>query len=236
MNSVTINGYNLQSEYGLVLPSYDIPAPEPFLYMVAVDGHDGLVDLSNAFGRTFFKNREWNLNFKLPNPSANWHTTFSSVLSRFHGKRVPFIFDDDSTHTWIGRITVDRFNSNQGEGNLALNISSEPYKYNQTATEKTETVSGTKTITLSNADMPVCPIITVSSEMQITFTGVTDPAASGLVGYGIVGQMTVGANSTITATITGTAQIPQFVIPQGGTTVSVTGNGTIKFTYTEGLL
>jgi hypothetical protein len=76
----------------------------------------------------------------------------------------------------------------------------------------------------------------VSSDMTIKFSGVTDPAARGLVGIGIVGQMVVGYDGYITATITGTAKIPQFLIPQGGTTVVVTGNGTIKFTYQEGLL
>ena len=235
MNSVSFNGYNLKT-LGLVLPEYEIPAPQPYLYMDEVEGRDGLVDLSNAFGRVFYQNRDWVLDFKLPNPSANWHTVMSTVSSKLHGKRLPFIFDDDPNYYWNGRITVDRYNSSKGEGNLSVIISSDPYKYKLLPTEVTKTVSGATSITLDNADMPVCPIMEVSSEMQITFTGITDPAASGLVGYGIVGQMTVGLNSQVTATISGTAKIPQFVIPQGGTTVTVTGNGTIKFTYQEGLL
>lgn len=237
MNSCTINGYNLNDEYGLVLPEYEIPAPEPFLYMQAVDGHDGLVDLSNAFGRVYYKNRDWTLEFKLFDPSVNWHTISSQVNGRFHGKQLTFRFDDDPEYYWVGRISTQGFVSDQGEGTMTVDISTQPYKYKLTPTTVTQTVSGTTSITLPNADMWVCPNITVSSEMSITFQGVTDPAASGLVGQGIVGQMVVGADgSTVTATISGNAKIPQFLIPQGGTVVSVTGSGTITFTYQEGVL
>ena len=119
---------------------------------------------------------------------------------------------------------------------MPIEISSQPYKYKLTPTTATFTVSGETSITLDNADMWTCPTMTVSSEMSIKFQGVTDPAASGLVGTGVVGQMIVGNDGYTTATITGTAKIPQFLIPQGGTTVVVTGNGTITFTYQEGVL
>lgn len=234
--SVTINGYNLQTQWGLVLPVYDIPTPEPFLYLQAVEGRDGLVDLSNAFGRVFYKNREWSLDFKLFDPSVNWHTISSQVNSKFHGKKLNFVFDDDPNYYWVGRITNGAYSSNEGEGTMPIEISSQPYKYKLTATEVTKTVSGETSITLDNADMWTCPVMTVSSQMTIKFLGVTDPAASGLVGTGVVGQMIVGNDGYTTATITGTAKIPQFLIPQGGTTVTVTGSGTIKFTYQEGLL
>lgn len=236
MNSVTINGYNLRDTFGLVLPEYDIPSPSPFLYMQSVEGRDGLVDLSNAFGRVYYKNRDWKLDFKLFDPSVNWHTISAQVNSKFHGKRFVFIFDDDPNYYWIGRITNGAYSSNGGEGTMPLAISSQPYKYKMNPTTLTFTVSGATEITLPNADMWTTPTMTVSSQMQIAFSGVTDPAASGLVGYGVVGQMVVGADSTITATISGTAKIPQFIIPSGGTVVTVTGNGTITFTYQEGVL
>lgn len=236
MNSVTINGYNMQEEYGLVLPEYEIPTPEPFLYMQTVDGRDGLVDLSNAFGRVYYKNRNWDLKFKLPDPTVNRHTLSSQVNGRFHGKRFIFVFDDDPNYYWVGRLTNGALSSVQGEATFPLSISSQPYKYKLNQTTVTATVSGSTDITLPNGDMWTCPTITVSSEMQITFMGINDPAASGLVGQGVVGQMVVGSDNRTTATITGTAKIPQFLIPQGGTVVTVTGNGTITFTYQEGLL
>ena len=237
MNSITINGYNLQEEYDLYLPEYDIPAPEPFLSMIAVEGHDGLVDLSNAFGRVYYKNREWDLKLKHFDPTVNWHTISAQVNSRFHGKSLTLRFDDDPEYYWVGRIKNGAYSSSKGEGTFPITISTQPYKYKLNPTTVTKTVSGTTSITLPNADMWVCPNITVSSQMSITFQGITDPAASGIVGQGIVGQMVVGADgTTVTATISGNAKIPQFLIPQGGTVVSVTGSGTIKFTYQEGVL
>ena len=235
MNSVSINGYNLD-QLGLFLPEYAIPTPQPFLYLQAVEGRDGLVDLSNAFGRVYYKNRDWTLDMKHFDPSTNWHTIASQVNGRFHGKKLTFIFDNDPNYYWLGRFTVGAYVSDQGEGTLPIGISTQPYKYKLNPTEKTFTVSGETTINLPNADMWTCPTMQVSSDMTIKFSGVTDPAARGLVGIGIVGQMVVGYDGYITATITGTAKIPQFLIPQGGTTVVVTGNGTIKFTYQEGVL
>lgn len=236
MNSVTINGYNLNTQWGLVLPVYDIPTPEPYLYLEEVEGRDGLVDLSNAFGRVFYRNRDWILDFKLFDPTVNWHTISAQVNSKFHGKRLVFTFDDDPNFYWVGRITNGAYSSNQGEGTMPIEISSNPYKYKLSPTTVTKTVSGETSIALDNADMWTCPVMTVSSTMTIKFQGVTDPAASGLVGTGVVGQMVVGADGYTTATITGTAKIPQFLIPQGGTNVVVTGSGTITFTYQEGVL
>lgn len=235
MNSVSINGTSL-STHGLYLPSYEIPSPEPYLYLVQVEGRDGLVDLSEAFGRVYYKNRDWSLDFVCVDPTVNWHTISSSVNSLCHGRKFSFRFDNDPDYYWIGRITNKDYASDQGEGNYTINISSQPYKYKNSATTVTKTVSGDTSITLSNADMWTCPTMTVSSQMTITFRDINDPAASGIIGSGIVGQMVVGANGYTTATITGTAKIPQFLIPAGGTTVTVSGSGTITFTYQEGLL
>ena len=235
MNSVSINNTDL-STLGLVLPSYEIPTPQPYLYLQAVEGRDGLVDLSNAFGRVFYKNRDWDLDFKITNPSVNWHTIATQVNSLCHGKRFNFKFDNDPDYYWIGRISNRAYSSNQGEGTLPISISSQPYKYKNSVTTLTKTVSGETSITIPNADMWVCPTMTVTSEMSITFNGITDPAASGIIGVGVIGRMVIGSNGYTTATITGTAKIPQFLIPQGGTTVTVTGNGSITFTYQEGLL
>lgn len=235
MNSVSINGTNLSS-HKLYLPAYEIPSPEPFIYLVQVEGHDGLVDMTDAFGRTYYKNRDWTLDFVCVDPTINWHTISSTINSLCHGKKFPFVFDNDPNFYWIGRITNRDFASSQGEGIYTINISSQPYKYKNALTTVTQTVSGDTTIILQNADMYTCPTMVVSSEMTITFKDISDPAASGILGRGVLGQMILGNNGYTTATITGTAKIPQFLIPAGGTTVTVSGSGTITFTYQEGLL
>lgn len=235
MNSISINGTNLAT-HKLYLPSYEIPSPDPFLYLMTVEGHDGLVDMTDAFGRVFYKNRDWSLDFVCVDPTVNWHTISSTINSLCHGKKFSFVFDNDPNYYWIGRITNKDFESAHGEGVYSIDISSQPYKYKNNLTEVTKTVSGDTTITLNNADMWTCPTMVCSSQMTITFRDINDPAASGLVGTGVVGQMIVGNDGYTTATITGTAKIPQFLIPAGGTTVTVSGSGTITFKYQEGLL
>ena len=211
MNSVSFGGTNL-STLGLYLPDYTIPAPEPFLYMEEVAGRNGLVDLSNAFGAVRYKNREWDLDFKTFAP-VNWHNVTSSALSLLHGKRLDFVFDDDPNYTWNGRISVQHFLSDQGEGTLSVHISSDPFKLKQSNTVVTR--NGAGTVTLTNSDMPVVPVITTTAEMGISFT--------------------IDGNE-YSAQINGTATVPQLVLPKGNTVVTVTGTGTITFTYREGLL
>lgn len=213
-NSVTFGNTNL-SDYGLVLPSYEIPAPEPFLYLEEVAGRNGLVDLSNAFGSVRYKNREWALEFKLPDPAANWHTVASNVMRLIHGKRVNFIFDDDPNFVWNGRVSVQHLVSNQGEITLPVNISSDPYKMKTTETVVTKTITNSGTVTLTNLNKEVVPVVTTTASMTLSFT--IDGTA-------------------YTATVNGTATVPQLVLKEGSTTITVTGSGTIMFEYTEGTL
>jgi phage-related protein len=211
MNSVSFGGTNLDT-YGLHLPYYEIPAPEPFLYMEEIAGRNGLIDLSNAFGDVRYKNREWDLTFVTKAP-CNWHTVASNVMSLVHGKRLDFIFDDDPTHTWNGRCSVTSFVSESGKGSITVHVSSDPFKLKQSNTVVSRTGAGS--VTLSNSDMPVVPTITTTAAMGISFT--------------------LDGNE-YSAQINGTATVPQLVLPKGNTVVTVTGTGKITFTYREGLL
>lgn len=225
-NSVTFGSTNL-STYGLVLPSYEIPAPEPYLYLEEVAGRNGLVDLSNAFGSVRYKNRDWLLEFKNPDPTVNWHTLSTNVMTLLHGKRLDFVFDDDPNFVWNGRISVQHLISDHGEITLPIAISSDPYKLKSADTVVTETITGSGTVTLTNLNKEVVPVITTTRAMVLSFE--------------IDG-------TTYTATVDGTATVPQLVLKEGNTVVTVNAGGvldddeyigftgTITFTYREGTL
>ena len=212
MNDVTIGSYSMQTDFGLYLPEYTIPAPTPQTKFVDIIGRDGPVDLSNAFGVMHYGARKWTLNFKTFSP-VNWHTLTSNVMNAIHGKRLDFIFAGDSTFKWNGRFNVKNFTQRNGEGTLQIEVTSDPYKLKTTATTVT---SAAGSVTLSNLSMPVVPTITATGTMTLEWT-------------------TNG--TTYTATVnSGTSTVPQLVLYGGNTVITLTGSGSVTFTYTEGSL
>lgn len=212
MNDVTIGAYSMQTNFGLYLPEYTIPAPTPQTKFVDIIGRDGPVDLSNAFGVMHYGARKWTLNFKTFEP-VNWHTLTSNVMNAIHGKRLDFVFDADPSYKWTGRFNVKNYSTRTGEGTLQVEITSDPYKLKTTATTVT---SAAGTVTLSNSSMPVVPTITATATMGLEWT------------YN---------GATYTASVSsGTSTVPQLVLYEGDTVVTVTGSGSVTFTYTEGSL
>lgn len=213
MNDVTIGSYSMQTDFGLYLPEYTIPAPAPQTKFITIFGRNGAVDLSNALGVMHYDSRKWTLDFKSFNPTVNWHTLSSNVMNALHGKRLTFSFADDNTFQWEGRFSVSSFQSKKGEGTIRVEITSDPYKLKKTATTVT---SGAGTATLSNLSMPVVPTITATATMGLAWTS-------------------DGASYTATVN-SGTSTVPQLVLYAGNTSVTVTGTGSVTFTYTEGSL
>ena len=128
MNDVTIGTYSMQTDFGLYLPEYTIPAPAPQTKVVSIIGRDGAVDLTNALG-LHYDSRKWTLDFKCFNPTVNWHTLTSNVMNAIHGKRLDFSFADDSSYFWTGRFSVSYYKPSKGEGTIRVEITSDPFKY-----------------------------------------------------------------------------------------------------------
>ena len=139
MNSVLIGTHQMDTEFGLYLPEYSIPAPVPQTKFINVIGRDGAVDLSNAFGSVHYNSREWNLDFKHFDP-VNWHTISSSVFNAIHGKRLDFTFDDDPNYHWTGRFIVQDYTSKNGCGTLKVRVMADPFKYKNTQTTVSSSV------------------------------------------------------------------------------------------------
>lgn len=209
MNSVLIGAYQMDSAFGLVLPEYTIPAPEPQTHFVNITGRNGAVDLSNAFGVVRYNSRNWELSFKRFDP-VNWHTLASDVMNAIHGKRLDFTFDDDPDYHWTGRFSVTGYTSTEGEGSLDATIVSDPYKMKNTPT----VVTGSGDVTLQNGPMPTVPTVTASASTTLTWTT-----------NGQSYTVTIGAGQTT---------VPQLVLYEGETVVNASNS--VTFTYTEGSL
>lgn len=160
--------------FGLYLPEYSIPAPVPQTKMVQIIGHDGDIDLSNAYGETRYQSRKWTLSLKNFNPSVNWHTLSSDVNNAIHGKRLDFVFDDDPDYYWTGRFSVKDYISSRGEGTLKIEIVSDPYKMKQMQTVKTLNEQGTIEL-MNEGRKTVIPEVSsvAGANIEYTINGVT---------------------------------------------------------------
>ena len=201
------------ADYGLIVASYAIPMPEPQMNFVEIPGHDGALDLSEAFGTVRYTDRIIPLTLYARAP---FDTLISSFAADVHGRRMNVIFDRDPAYYFDARVTVEDVERHAGYCELSLKCRTKPYKLEHFETAITVLAAGSATATLTNARMPVVPTITGSAEMTLTFT---------LTGKDYIVNLSVG-----------THVIPSLVLMEGDTEIGITGTGSITFTYRKGAL
>ena len=201
------------ADYDLTVAPYAIPMPEPQTNFVEIPGHDGALDLSEAFGTVRYADRVIELTLYARAP---FDTLVSAFSADVHGRRMNMIFDRDPTYYYDARITIEDVERHWGYCELSLKCRTKPYKLEHFETIITVLPSISATVTLTNTRMPVVPTITVSAEMTLTFT-------------------LLGKDYTVNLAA-GTHVIPSLVLAEGDTEIGITGTGRITFTYRKGAL
>lgn len=213
MKGVRFGEYHSFDEWGLVLSSKDIQAPEPKIMQIDIPGGDGVLDLTDYFGDTKYNNRLLSFTFSrafaVP---GEYLALYSTVHNAIHGRMLDVVLDDDSEYYYRGRVTINEWKSERRIGNIVVEVDAEPYKYKLAETVVAVVVTGTNSIVLPNGRKRVVPEITTDAEMKITYGAYT---------------------GTFDA---GTFTIPELALAAGKNTVKVTGTGNISFRYREGVL
>ena len=132
-----------RADYGLIVAPYSIPMPEPQTNFVEIPGHDGALDLSEAFGTVRYADRIIPLTLYARAP-------FDALISAFaadvHGRRMNVIFDRDPTYYYDARITLEDVEKHAGYCELSLECRSKPYKLEHFETTITVLPSGSATV------------------------------------------------------------------------------------------
>lgn len=214
MKGVKFGDYHSFTEWGLILSSKEIQSPEPKINQIEIEGGDGVLDLTDFFGDTKYKNRSLTFNFsKMDIVPDGYLALFSAVQNAIHGKKMQIILDDDSEYYYVGRVTVNEWKSEKNIGRIVIEVDAEPYKYKLNETVVTRVVdNATSQITLTNSRKRVVPTITTDAEFKVAFTGFSGTFSAG------------------------TFKIPELVLAEGKTVVRATGTGNITFAYREGVL
>lgn len=179
---------------------------------IDVPGGDGSIDMTDFFGEPKYNDVLHKFEFVTTEPESDFLSQFSTIKNAVHGRKVRIILDDDPTFFYMGRCHVSSFTNEKGIGTISVECECEPYKYKLNKTVVTRTVSGAADITLTNSRKRAVPTITTTAAMTIVF----------------------GNGSWANAA--GTFAIPELELAEGANNVTVTGTGTITFTWQEGAL
>jgi hypothetical protein len=137
------------------------------------------------------------------------------VQNALHGKKMKITLDDDPGWYYIGRISVSEWKADRNIGKLVVDCDCEPYKNQISPTVITRSISGTSSINLPNSRKRVVPevVVAAGSGLSITF------------GDGYYWNLASGSYL-----------LPELELVEGDNAVTVTGSGSITFTYQQGQL
>lgn len=196
-------------DWGMLFAPFDIPSAEVKTDYIELEGADGSLDVTEAFGLNY-KDMPFSLKFTLP--LCDYNQRLREIKAFLHGKVAKITIYNDTGYYYLGRCQVNDFKANRGRGEVVIDVVAKPYKYKQNETVVTHTITGVKTVIFNNETMKVVPSFECSSDMQLTFNGNT---------------YNVGTSKT---------RVADIVFIYGQNEITFNGTGTVKVTYQEGSL
>lgn len=202
------------SDFKLILTSREVQSPSVKTKYVNIEGSNGSLDLTEVFGKTFYKDRTIKLVFSLIEDEIPFWERFSKIQNKLHGKFFDISFSDDDLWYYQGRVSLDKWSSSKVYGKITMTITSRPYKLCKELTKKSFSINGTTSIVLwNNYSMEVVPTFISSSNMHI-----------------------VGANGTLDTSEGVECKLNSITLKEGDNLLTVTGTGELKIIYQEGSL
>lgn len=216
MKGITFGNYHTFNDFGLVIEEREISAPEPKTHFVEIEGADGSLDFTEAFGNVTYKRRKLKYQVTSLALRSEFWTKFSEIQNTLHGREFNIIDDEDPDYYYKGRIIIDKWKIDKVLGSFSIEVDAEPYKYHLYETQRVDTISGTMTLVYKNDRMRVNPTLRISAPMTLVFEG-----------------KTLSINSSdVDKDFTSTG----IVFKEGNNIIQVTGEGTLTVKYQEGSL
>lgn len=224
MFSANICGIQMDAMYGLYLPVYAVPTPEVQTNYIDIPGRDGQLDRTAPDGIVHYKNREWSLEFRKTGANVSGYDLpilAQRLYSDLHGRSGSMIFDDDANYKWIGRVFIDEVRcENNGLIIVDIRVITEPFRYGVIGIKRSLTLTDqSQTVLLQNRNKPIIPTITITG----------DDADVNLI-------FTIKGDTHSAHLSAGVWNIPDLILFDGITVISVSGVGNISFEYPEAML
>ena len=212
MKGITFGNLHSFNDLRLILTSKEIGSPEIKVRKIEIEGADSAIDYTDFFGEPKYSDVTHKFNFSTIVHQAEFLSLFSTVKNTLHGKKMRIILDDDPLFYYVGRLNVSRFTNEKNIGNISVEADCEPYKYKLAKTVVSKTVNGTNNVVLVNGRKMAVPEVKITTEGTIR------------IEYQGVNIWDLGS---------GSFTLPELELVEGENLVTVTGTGTITFTWQE---
>ena len=196
-------------DWGLFLSPVEIPYPEPKTRYVEIEGGNGSIDLTEAFGKIYYKNRSFSITLGCSD-KLRYDERLREIAAFLHGKEVKMTFYFDNGYYYKGRVTLNKYTSSKALGELSLDVEVEPFKYKEHTTVAINIVDTKVVVVYKNERMEVTPIFKADSPMIFEFKG---------------NLYALSTKETIFADIE---------FQEGDNVITWQGNGTVSVMYQEG--
>ena len=177
-NGVTFGSKNSIIDWDLLMVSKSIGEAEPITNYIEIPGRDGALDLSESLGEIKYKNRTLSFEFDLFNP-ISFYTTQREITNYLDGRKLKITLDQDPNYYFYGRCRVNSSSITKNLGHFTVECICEPYRYKQSITTISNSVSTGNSYNYINDRKSVVPTLTLSSAMTLEFDGNTYSLNSG---------------------------------------------------------
>lgn len=213
MKGIRFGELHSYDDLNLILTGKELGAQKVKSKKLDLSGADGSLDMTDFFGEPKYEDVTHKFQFSTILPQTQFISQFSTIKNAIHGKKMRIILDDDPLFYWLGRCYVSGFTSEKGVGKVEVECDCEPYKYKLEKTVVTHAVSGTQDIRLTNGRKRAVPEVTVATGASLNL----------VFGSGYVWDLGSGSYT-----------LPELELAHGENVVTVTGTGSITFTWQEG--
>ena len=201
------------NDLNMILSKVEISPASPKTTYIDIPGGDGSIDLTEAHGEIRYSDRTIKIILSmLPSDSKTWAEKQTEISNALNGRYFDRItLEKDADFYYSGRCTVSDYAEDGKDRQISISAKVRPYKMRQNETVlKVNLSTAEHTITLQNSRKSVIPDIVCTGNAAIVFKGNT---------------FTIGE---------GAFRFLDILLVEGANIMTVSGSGTLTFTYREG--
>lgn len=208
-----LDKFNTFYDWRLILTAKDVTPPEPKTNYVDLGGVNGTLDLSESLtGEIAYNDRTVTASFWTNEGTrTERETLLRDIRAALHGRKIKLIEPDDPDHYFYGRVKITSEKNIVPYAEFSIEAICEPWRYANEESERfVEVNDNAVDVVLSNNGVKtLSPTITVTGSVTIEYNGATV-------------ELTAGSY-----------RVTDIKLYRGANIVTVSGTGTVVFTYKE---
>ena len=220
------------NEWDLLLSKVSMTFPEPKTYSIEVPGRDGEIDLTESLTKDVkYKNRKITLEFNFIKAIKSFTGVVSQIATFLHGKsKSKIIIDGDDAYYYIGRVTINKKETDVKIGKLVLEVDADPYKYERYLSDEEWVWDD---FSFSDGIIYNLKNIEVRGNKELIVIGRRKHVTAR---YIVKGYITIEFNSIKYKLQDQEVTIPEIIFQEGENKVLLSGYGTLTISYRGGCL